>query len=119
MTVTKKLGKKKPPKKPPKPDQSRVKAPNAIEMVKNHLIPSDPVSNDKRSIERRMIEGRATSFPNLKWRYQAKAIGGNKYRVTQYADGESDRVIVRTWIVDLSTHKVSPENQAAKDLYRK
>lgn len=113
MTVTKKLGKK----KPPKPDPRRTKAPKAIEMVKNHLIPSDPVSKDKRSIERRMIEGKATSFPNLKWRYQAKAIGGNKYRVTQYAEGESDRVIVRTWIVDLSTRKVSPENQAAKDLY--
>jgi hypothetical protein len=114
MTATKRLGKK----KPPKPDQSRVKAPKAIEMVKNHLIPSDPVSKDKRSIERRMLEARATSHPKLKWRYEAKVIGNNRYRVTQIAEGESERPIFRTWTVDLSTRKVTAENQAAKDLYR-
>jgi hypothetical protein len=45
-------------------------------------------------------------------------VGNNKYRVTQYAEGESNRTIIRTWIVDLSTAKVSPENLAAKGLYR-
>jgi hypothetical protein len=97
---------------------SREQASRAIDLVKNHLIPSDPVSKDKRSIERRMLETRATSHPKLKWRYEAKEIGNNRYRVTQIAEGESDRSVFRTWIVDLSTRKVTPENQAAKDLYR-
>jgi hypothetical protein len=96
----------------------RQQASRAIDLVKNHLIPSDPVSKDKRSIERRMLEARATSCPKLKWRYEAKKIGNNRYRVTQIAEGESDGSIFRTWNVDLSTRKVSPENQAAKDLYR-
>jgi hypothetical protein len=114
ITITKKLGKKKSGSR----DRTRESAAKAIELVKTHLIPSDPISKDKRSIERRMKEVKATSFPNLKWRYEAKAIGRNRYRVTQYAEGESDRVIVRTWIVDLRTSKVSPENPAAKKLYR-
>ena len=96
----------------------REQASQAIDLVKNHLIPSDPVSKDKRSIERRMLETRATSYPKLKWRYEAKEIGNNRYRVTQIAEGESDRSVFRTWLVDLSTRKVTPENQAAKDLYR-
>jgi hypothetical protein len=95
----------------------REKASRAIDLVKNHLIPSDPVSKDKRSIERRMLETRATSYPKLKWRYEAKAIGNNQYRVTQIAEGESDRSVYRTWVVDVSTRKVTPENQAAKDFY--
>ena len=114
MPVTKRVVKK----KSPSVSVSREQASKAIELVRNHLIPSDPVSKDKRSIERRMIEVRATSSPNLKWRYEAKEIGNNKYRVTQYAEGESDRTIIRTWTVDLSTAKVSPENLAAKGLYR-
>ena len=111
------------PKKAAKKKSSRVsssqkKASRAIELVKRHLIPSDPVSTDKRSIERRMKELKATSFPNLKWRYEAREIGKNKYKVTQYAEGESSRPIARTWTVDLSTTKVMPENPAAKELYR-
>ena len=97
---------------------SREQASRAIDLVKNHLIPSDPVSKDKRSIERRMLEARATSHPRLKWRYEAKEIGNNRYRVTQIAEGESDRPVFRTWVVDLPPGKVTPENQAAKDLYR-
>jgi len=93
-------------------------ASRAIDLVKNHLIPSDPVSKDKRSVERRMLEAKATSYPKLKWRYEAKEIGNNRYRVTQIAEGELDRSVFRTWDVDLSTRKVTPENQAAKDLYR-
>jgi hypothetical protein len=96
----------------------REQASRAIDLVKNHLIPSDPVSKDKRSIERRMLETRATSHPKLKWKYEAKEIGNNRYRVTQIAEGESDRSVFRTWVVDLSARKVTPENQAAKDLYR-
>lgn len=114
MPVTKRVVKK----KSPSVSISKEQASKAIELVRNHLIPSDPVSKDKRSIERRMMEVRATSFPNLKWRYEAKEMGNNKYRVTQYAEGESNRTIIRTWIVDLSTAKVSPENLAAKGLYR-
>jgi hypothetical protein len=114
MTLTKRLGKK----KSTDVDVTRQKASRAVELVKHHLIPSDPISKDKRSVERRMIELKATSFPNLKWRYEAKEIGSNKFIVTQYAEGESDRVIVRTWTVDLPTSKVSPENVAAKALYR-
>ena len=37
------------------------------------------------SVEKRMMDEKAKSFPNLKWRYEAKEIGNNKYRVTQYA----------------------------------
>lgn len=113
MPVTKRVSTKK-----VSPEAKRKQASKALEMVKNHLILSDPVSKDKRSIERRMLELRATSFPKLKWRYEAKEIGNNKYRVMQYAEGESARPINRTWIVDLSTNKVSPENPAAKELYR-
>ena len=100
------------------PEAKGKQASKALEMVKHHLIPSDSVSKDKRSVERRMIEVKATSSPNLKWRYGAKEIGNNKYRVTQYAEGESDRPIHRTWIVDLSTGKVRPENVAARELCR-
>jgi hypothetical protein len=114
MPVTKMLGKR----GSPGVTVLKEKASKAIELVKNHLIPSDPVSKDKRSIERRMMEVKATSFPTLKWRYEAKQIGNNKFRVTQYAEGESDRVITRTWAVDLATAKVTPENLAAKELYR-
>jgi hypothetical protein len=96
----------------------RAQASRAVDLVKNHLIPSDPVSKDKRSIERRMLELRATSYPKLKWRYEAREIGNNRYRVRQISEGESDRPISRTWTVHLPTRKVSPENRAAKDLYR-
>jgi len=114
MPITKRVGKK----KLPSVTASKEKASKAVELVKDHLIPSDYVSKDKRSVERRMIEVKATSSPNLKWRYEAKEIGNNKYRVTQYAEGESDRTITRTWIVDLSTGKVNPENLAAKKMYQ-
>jgi hypothetical protein len=113
MPVTKRVSTKK-----VSPEAKRKQASKALEMVKNHLIPSDPVSKDKRTVERRMLELRATSFPKLKWRYESTEIGNNKYRVMQYAEGESARPIHRTWIVDLSTNKVSPENVAARELYR-
>lgn len=110
IPITPRLGKR--------PRTFREEASRAIDLVKKTLIPSDPVSKDKRSIERRMLELRATSYPKLRWRYEAKEIGNHRYRVSQVADGESDRPIVRTWVVDLSARKVTPENQAARDLYR-
>ena len=66
----------------------------------------------------RMVEEKERSFPNLKWRYEAKGIGRNKYRITQYAREGGGPPLVRTWIVDLSTDEVIPENLAAKEMYR-
>jgi hypothetical protein len=66
----------------------------------------------------RMIEEKERSFPNLKWRYEAKEIGRNKYRVTPYGREGGGPPLIRTWIVDLSTNEVSPENLAAKEMYR-
>ena len=90
----------------------------AVELVRNHLTPADPVTGEKRSVEKRMMDERARSFPNLKWRYEAKEIGRNKYRVTQYAGEEAGPPLIRTWIVDLSTNEVTPENLAAKEMVR-
>jgi len=110
IPITPKLGKR--------PRTFREQGSQAIDLVKHHLIPSDPASKDKRSVERRMLETRATSHPKLRWRYEAKAIGNNRYRVTQIAEGELEDPVLRTWVVDLSTRKVTPENAAAKDFYR-
>jgi hypothetical protein len=65
-----------------------------------------------------MIEEKMRSFPNLKWRYEAKEIGKNKYRVTQYSGEGAGPPLIRTWIVDLSTNDINPENLAAKEMYR-
>ncbi|MDP3016320.1 MAG: hypothetical protein Q8N70_04510, partial [Deltaproteobacteria bacterium] len=72
----------------------------------------------KRSVEKRMIDQKMSSFPNLKWRYEAKEIGSNKCRVTQYAGEGAGPPLIRTWIVNLSTVEVKPENLAAKEMYR-
>ena len=98
--------------------QSKALASQAVELVKNHLTLADPVTGAKRSVEKRMIDQKMSSFPNLKWRYEAKEIGNNKYRVTQYAGEGAGPPSIRTWIVDLSTREVKPENLAAKELYR-
>ena len=98
--------------------QSKALASQAVELVKNHLTLADPVTGAKRSVEKRMMDQKMSSFPNLKWRYEAKEIGNNKYRVTQYAGEEAGPPLIRTWIVDLSTREVKPENLAAKELYR-
>jgi hypothetical protein len=90
----------------------------AMELVKNHLTLTDPVTGAKRSVEKRIMDQKMSSFPNLKWRYEAKEIGNNKYRVTQYAGEGAGPPLIRTWIVDLSTREVKPENLAAKELYR-
>jgi len=98
--------------------QSKARAPEAIELVKNHTTLTDPTTGKKRSVEMRMIEEKTRSFPNLKWKYEAKEIGKDKYRVTQSSGEGAGPPLVRTWIVDLSTTEVNPENLAAKEMYR-
>jgi hypothetical protein len=98
--------------------QSKALASQAVELVKNHLTLADPVNGEKRSVEKRMMDQKARSFPNLKWKYEAKEIGSNKYRVTQYAGEGVGPPLIRTWIVDLSTAEIKPENLAAKEMYR-
>jgi hypothetical protein len=98
--------------------QSKTLASQAVELVKVHLTLADPVTGEMRSVEKRMIGQRAQSFPNLKWRYEAKEIGSKKYRVTQYAGEGVGPPLIRTWIVNLSTTEVRPENLAAKEMYR-
>jgi hypothetical protein len=98
--------------------QSKALASQAVELVKNHLTLAHPVNGEKRSVEKRMMDQKARSFPNLKWRYEAKEIGSNKYRVTQYAGEGVGPPLIRTWIVDLSTAEIKPENLAAKEMYR-
>lgn len=90
----------------------------AVELVKNHLIKIDPMTGQRVSVELRMTEAKARFFPNLKWEYEAKEIGNNRCRVVQYSEGEEKSSLLRTWIVDLSTLTVHPENMAAKNLYR-
>ncbi len=98
--------------------QSKALASQAVELVKNHPTLSDPVTGRKRSVQMRMVEAKEKSYPNLKWRYEAKEIGRNKYRITQYAREGRGPPLVRTWIVDLSTDEITPENLAAKEMYR-
>jgi len=98
--------------------QSKVRASQAVDLVKHHGTLTDPATGRKRSVEMRMIEKKAQSFPNLEWRYEAKEIGKNIYRVTQYSREEAGPPLTRTWIVDLSTTEVNPENLAAKEMYR-
>jgi len=98
--------------------QSKALASKAVELLKNHLTVADPVTRGRKSVEKRMVDAKARSFPNLKWRYEAKEIGNNKYRVTQYSENEEMTSIFRTWIVDLSTCEVIPENLAAKKMYQ-
>ncbi len=93
-------------------------ASRAVELVKNHPTLPDPATGTKRSVEMRMVQEKARAFPNLKWRYEAKGIGRNKYRVTQYGSEGGGPPLIRTWIVDLPTDEVVPENLAAKEMYR-
>ncbi len=90
----------------------------AMELVRNHPTLTDPATGKKKSVELRMVEQKMRSFPNLKWRYEAKEIGRSKYRVTQSSGEGAGPPLIRTWIVDLSTKEVIPENLAAKELYR-
>jgi len=91
--------------------QSHPLASQAIELVKKHSTPAGP-------IEKRMTDEKAKSFPFPRWRYEAKEIGGKKFRVLQYVEERGAPVFVRTWIVDLSTTEVKPENRAAQEMYR-
>ncbi|OGP71865.1 MAG: hypothetical protein A2W09_00735 [Deltaproteobacteria bacterium RBG_16_50_11] len=93
-------------------------ASSAIDLVKNHSLPADSKEGEGKSVEKRMIDAKATAYPKLKWKYEAKRIGSGLYRVTQYVEGESELPVARTWTVNPSTGKVQPENLAAKELYR-
>ncbi len=86
-------------------------AAQAVELVKNHPTPAG-------SVEKRMMDEKAKSFPFPRWRYEAKEIDGKKFRVLQYVEERSAPVFARTWIVDLSTREIKPENRAAKEMYR-
>jgi len=97
---------------------SKASVSRAIELVKNHPTFADPVTGEKKSVERKMQEKHADFFPNPKWRYDAKEIGGNKFRVFQYVEERAAPPFARTWIVDLSTAAVKPENAAAREMYQ-
>jgi hypothetical protein len=99
--------------------QSKGRASQAVELVRNHPTLTDPTTGKKRSVEMTMVEEEMRCFPNLKWRYEAKEIGRYKYRVTQSSGEGAGPPLIRTWIVDLSTTEVTPENLAAKELYRR
>ncbi len=98
--------------------QSKAGASKAVELVRSHPTLTDPTTGKKRSVETRMVEEKMRSFPNLKWKYEANEIGKNKYRVTQSSGEGAGPPVIRTWIVDLSTKEVNPENLAAKEMYR-
>ena len=91
--------------------QSKALASRAIEMVKSHPTPAG-------SVEKRMMNEKAKSFPYPRWRYEANEVGGKKFRVLQYVEERSAPPFVRTWTVDLSTREIKPENLAAKEMYR-
>jgi hypothetical protein len=91
--------------------QSKTLASQAVELVKNHPTPAG-------SVEKRMMDEKAKSFPYPRWRYEAKEIGGKKFRVLQYVEERSAPPFVRKWIVDLSTREIKPENLAAKEMYQ-
>ena len=86
-------------------------AAQAVELVKKHPTPAG-------AVEKRMMDEKAKSFPFPRWRYEAKEIGGKKFRVLQYVEERSAPPFVRTWIVDLSTTEIKPENLPAKEMYR-
>ncbi len=91
--------------------QSKALSSQAVELVKNHPTPGG-------SVEKRMMDEKAKSFPFPIWRYEANEIGGKKFRILQYVEERSAPPFARTWTVDLSTREVRPENLAAKEMYR-
>ena len=110
------------PSKQPKPQKAKSlhtvsMASEAVKMVKNHLTGKDPVTGERKTVEKRMVDAKAGFSPTLKWRYEAKGIGDDRYRVIQFVEGGREPRMTRTWIVDLYSVKVTPENAAAKKLY--
>lgn len=98
--------------------ESKALAFRALELVKSHPTTTDSGTGKKSSVEMRMAEEKERSFPNLKWRYETKEIGKSRYRVTQNVREGAGPPLIRTWLVDLSTDEVKPENLAAKEMYR-
>jgi len=92
--------------------QSKALASQAVELVKNHS------TSGGSSVEKRMMDEKAKSFPYPRWRYEANEIGGMKFRVLQYVEERSAPPFVRKWTVDLSSGEVRPENLPAKEMYR-
>jgi hypothetical protein len=99
-------------------NQSKASISRAIELVKNHPTPADPITGETKSVEKRMRDKKSDAFPNPRWRYEAREIGGNKFRVFQYVEERAAPPFARTWIVDLSTAAVKPENAAAREMYQ-
>jgi len=91
--------------------QSKAFSSQAVKLVKNHPTPGG-------SVEKRMMDEKAKSFPYPIWRYEANEIREKKFRVLQYVEERSAPPFIRKWIVDLSTREVKPENLAAKEMYR-
>jgi hypothetical protein len=98
-------------------DQSKDLSYKAVELVKNDPTLLDPATGKMRSVEKRMLDTRESFFGNMTWRYEAQRIEEIKYKVTQYVDNGRGESFIRTWIVNISTNEVSPENPAAKKLY--
>jgi hypothetical protein len=91
--------------------QAKAFSSQAVELVKNHPTPGG-------SVEKRMLDQKAKSFPYPIWRYEANEIGGKKFRVLQHVEEINAPPFVRQWTVDLSTREVRPENPAAKEMYQ-
>ena len=89
----------------------------AVDLVKNHPTLPEPDTGKMRSVEKRMIDARKSFFPKMTWRYEATAIGKDTYRVSQYVDNGREESFIRTWIVNISTNEITPENLTAKELY--
>ena len=120
ISMTKSVGKKKLSQEAKKKEWglSKDQASKAVEWVKNHPTWVDPITGEGKSVEKRMTDLKERSFPNMKWNYEARGIGNNQYRVTQYSENEERTSIFKTWIVDFSTGRINPENLAAKKMYR-
>jgi hypothetical protein len=91
--------------------QSKAFSSQAVELVKNHPTPGG-------SVEKRMVDQKAKSFPYPIWRYEANKVGEKKFRVLQHVEEINAPPFIREWTVDLATREVRPENLAAKEMYR-
>jgi hypothetical protein len=91
--------------------QTKAFSSQAVELVKNHPTPGG-------SVEKRMMDQKAKSFPYPIWRYEVNEIGNKKFRVLQYVEEINAPPFVRQWTVDLATSEVKPENPAAKEMDR-
>ena len=89
----------------------------AIELVKNDPTLLDSGTGKILSVEKRMMDVRESDSANVTWRYETLPTEKSKYRVTRYVDNGRGESFIRSWIVNVSTNEVSPENPTAKKLY--